>query len=136
MSNSYREILENRNSEERRERMRPILDRIPDHWGKTLPDPGWDDILLELDEKLAAIDPGYEIHQAKEKFGGLRFYTHFSEGFYNLAGNDARDTMYKLIGDAEARSDVTCEACGQRGRPREGGWIKTLCDEHATKEGK
>jgi len=33
---------------------------------------------------------------------------------------------------AEAAKDEsfhTCEVCGQSGTPREGDWIKTLCDE-------
>lgn len=46
-----------------------MLDRIPDHWGKSLPDPGWDDLLLDLNERLAKLDPGYQIRQVKEKFG-------------------------------------------------------------------
>jgi hypothetical protein len=29
----------------------------------------------------------------------------------------------------------TCEVCGQPGKRREGGWIKTLCDEHASAQG-
>ena len=34
--------------------------------------------MVDLDEQLAALFPRYELHQAKEKFGGLRFY--WSEG--------------------------------------------------------
>jgi hypothetical protein len=36
--------------------------------------------------------------------------------------------MYKLIREAEEKSAVTCEMCGVSGKPREGGWRKTLCD--------
>lgn len=104
---------------DREERMKPVLDRIPEHWGKYLPDPGWDDILLELDAKLSEIDPDYVIHQAKEKFGTLRFYT--SLPFE--AGREA-------IQEAEAKSARTCENCGAYGaKARHSGWIKTLCDE-------
>jgi hypothetical protein len=62
--------------------------------------------------------------QVKEKFGALRFY-------YN-GGDDVIDGM---VGMAEAMSGCTCEACGNIGRVRSGGWMRTLCDEHAEKAG-
>ena len=133
---SYEEILRNRNSPERRERMKPVLDRIPEHWGKSLPDPGWDDILLDLDRDLARLDPDYQIHQAKEKWGELRFYIQFSDRLISIEGSETRDAGYQLINAAEEKSGTTCEACGAEGRRRSGGWIKTLCDEHARDEGK
>lgn len=61
----------------RDEKMAPVLDRIPPIWGKYLDFPEeWDDTVLELDAKLAELDPGYVVHQAKAKFGGLRYYFH------------------------------------------------------------
>lgn len=52
-----------------------ILRRIPDGWGRWIScGPGWYPILARLDAQLAAIDPDYVVHQAKEKFGGLRYY--------------------------------------------------------------
>jgi hypothetical protein len=57
----------------------------------------------------------------KEKFGGLRIYV-----------NDADDNIRLRIETAQLESFRTCEICGQPGTRREGGWIKTLCDEHAT----
>jgi hypothetical protein len=52
-----------------------ILRRIPDGWGRWIScGPGWYPILVHLDTQLAAIDPGYVVHQVKEKFGGLRYY--------------------------------------------------------------
>lgn len=56
--------------------------------------------------------------QIKEKFGGLRVY--FSGGDEYVEG---------LVGMAESFSYKTCEVCGNRGKPNEGGWITTLCDE-------
>src|ERR1039458_10139551 len=35
---------------------------------------GWVLIVDELDEKIAKLAPNYHLHQAKEKFGGLRYY--------------------------------------------------------------
>jgi hypothetical protein len=106
-------------------RMKPVLDRMPKEWGKYLPGPGWDDLLLELDGKLAEIDPDYVIHQAKEKFGELRFYFH-------AEGTDSHDDalMGNLVTMAEHKSSRTCESCGADGaKARHTGWIKTLCDD-------
>ena len=56
--------------------------------------------------------------QVKEKFGGLRVYlTH------------GTDKMYQLIHEAEKKSEVTCEECGQSGEIRTTGWWVCLCDE-------
>lgn len=58
--------------------------------------------------------------QVKEKFGGLRFY-------YN-GGDDHISGMVQM---AESWAYHTCEECGAVGKMRRGGWIRTLCDEHA-----
>ena len=58
--------------------------------------------------------------QVKEKFGGLRFY-------YD-GGNDHISGMVRM---AESWAANTCEECGSPGKVRTGGWIRTLCDEHA-----
>jgi hypothetical protein len=58
--------------------------------------------------------------QVKEKFGTLRFY--YSGGNEYIRG---------LVTMAESMSGVTCEECGTPGKQRGGGWIRTLCDEHA-----
>jgi hypothetical protein len=58
-----------------------ILDRIPEEWGKYLGVPDeWIPRLIQLDAELAEIDPGYEIHQVKIKFGGLRYYFSTTKG--------------------------------------------------------
>lgn len=57
--------------------------------------------------------------QVKEKFGGLRFY---------YDGGD--DVVYGMVRMAESWAARTCEECGQPGKIRNGGWIRTLCDEH------
>lgn len=57
--------------------------------------------------------------QVKEKWGGLRFYVSNCDGYIDGA-----------IALAESLSLRTCEQCGAPGRPRGGGWVRTLCDGH------
>jgi hypothetical protein len=91
-------------------------------------DDGWFDILLRLCEDLEPLVAEFEqktecqfdILQVKEKFGGLRIHV-----------NHANDAIRQRIETAIQESLHTCEVCGQPGRLREEGWIKTLCDEHA-----
>jgi hypothetical protein len=68
---------------------------------------------------------GEKVHQVvavqvKEKFGTLRFY---------YSGGD--DEISGMVRMAESMSARTCEECGNPGKVRDGGWISTLCDEHA-----
>ena len=60
------------------------------------------------------------LDQVKEKFGTLRFY--YSGGDEYISG---------LCSMAESMSAVTCEECGNPGKTVGGGWITTLCKEHA-----
>lgn len=59
------------------------------------------------------------VRQIKEKFGGLRFY--YDGGDEHIAG---------MVSMAESWAARTCETCGNKGKQRSGGWIRTLCDEH------
>jgi hypothetical protein len=77
---------------------------------------GWLPILDKLAEDLIALGWDRSVAQIKEKFGGLRFYI-----------DDGTDAMYARIKQAEKECDETCEYCGQPGKARGGGWIKTLC---------
>jgi hypothetical protein len=62
--------------------------------------------------------------QVKEKYGTLRFY---------YTGGD--DYIDGVVSMAETISAKTCEVCGAPGKLREGGWLRTLCDEHAKEQG-
>jgi hypothetical protein len=67
-------------ADEYAEDLRKILERIPLRWGRWIRcDIGWYPLVIELDQKLAKIFPGYELHQVKEKFGTLRYYIGFPE---------------------------------------------------------
>ena len=76
-----------------------------------------------LKEEFRTVHPVVEqvtVDQVKEKFGALRFYY--------TGGNDEISGMVRM---AESMSVLTCETCGKPGEQRHGGWIRTLCDEHA-----
>jgi hypothetical protein len=82
--------------------------------------PGWYEILKNLIDELIAAGWDKQICQIKEKFGGLRFYT-----------NAMSDECYEIVSKYEKLSYKICEKCGEPGELRQGGWISTLCDEHA-----
>jgi hypothetical protein len=92
---------------------------------------GWFDILWRLCEELEplvaefeqATGCRFEVLQVKEKLGGLRFYVNYKN-----------DAIRQCIDIAIQESFHTCEVCGKLGQLREGGWIKTLCDQHASTE--
>lgn len=106
--------------------LRAIMVRIPDGWGRWIScSRGWYPIIIELDEAMAAIDPDYELHQVKEKLGGLRYYFGMSEG----TSKSDRQRMDELVDAAEEKCEATCELCGDPGirHTTPHGWLKTLC---------
>lgn len=98
-------------------------------YGCIAPD-GWKNIVLEADEMLAYIDPNYEIHQIKEKYGTLRYYY----GTTHEYGTTEYKIMDAIVRAAEARSALICEVCGKWGETDwESSWVRTLCEEHLDK---
>jgi len=104
-------------------------------WGFEIGD-GWYQIVDSLcsniqnyiDWKNRSAEAGYKDYkpvpqvvamQVKEKFGGLRFY---------YEGGD--EQIYGMVRMAESWAYRACEECGNVGKTRSGGWIKTLCDKH------
>ena len=85
---------------------------------------GWHPLVHELIAELQTLGWDGHISQIKEKYGGLRFYIGY--------GSDA---IFAAIDKAEAKSYTICEACGQSGKLRRGGWMRTLCDDHALEAG-
>ena len=88
---------------------------------------GWNEILAnafkqiaEVFDKVGADFSEFSVLQIKEKFGELRIYT----GALDAA---VADQVYKIIDEAETESCRACEWCGEPGKVRGGGWIKTLC---------
>lgn len=93
---------------------------------------GWRKILVRaLLDHIDFFYTRFHITQIKEKFGGLRFYAAggtYREGIEHYVGYGS---TAEYIEFAEKISYYICETCGLPGRRREGGWTKTLCDEHA-----
>ncbi len=102
------------------EALEKILQRFPGGWSAYIGvGPGWFPLITELDARLAEIKPDYEVHQVKEKFGGLRYYI-----------GSENDEMRNLIIEAEERSYTICEISGKPGRlVKRNGWYKTLSYE-------
>lgn len=99
-------------------------------WG--FPGDGWYKILDDLCAGIMAIStaagvPPPVASQVKEKYGGLRFY---DAGCPIVIWTE----FDRLVGLAEELSYKTCELCGDPGKPRNGGWILTLCDKHYKEE--
>jgi hypothetical protein len=78
--------------------------------------PGWASLIDAIYDRLP--EDAF-IYQVKEKWGGLRFYV------------DGTMELLDFIDEMEDQSLNICEVCGRPGKPRKGGWVKTLCDEHA-----
>jgi len=97
-------------------------------WGFGCGD-GWEPIIRTLSAQLEWLNTmgvcRVEAVQVKEKFGTLRFYEAVKEARQDLPAG----MVWALIETAEALSGQTCEDCGKFGRLREGGWLRTLCDE-------
>lgn len=114
-----------------------------DEWLAAAPQ-GWQELVRELDTKLAARWPDYTIDQVKEKFGTLRFYANPGltppEFPDNEDGDHARDTwrtthltpFYALIAEYEDKSSTICEACGKPGKVGDRNyWYSTRCPDCA-----
>jgi hypothetical protein len=101
---------------------------------------GWYKLLDELCSQLTTIMNNIGIvitaEQVKEKFGTLRFYcsVDFPKDLPDSDAKNWNDIIRSLISRAEMMSGYTCERCGERGKVRPGGWIKTLCDKCDSKE--
>ena len=94
---------------------------------------GWKPLIKELNEKIEALFPNYDIEQIKEKFGALRYYISIpwnEDETEEEARN--RDVAYELTEEYEDKSMKVCESCGAISNVTHGRhddfWIKTLCD--------
>jgi hypothetical protein len=89
---------------------------ISREYAKSCVGSGWASLIDAIYDRLPE---DAHVLQVKEKWGGLRFYV------------SGTTELLDFIDEMEARSLRICEVCGQPGKTREGGWVRTLCDEHA-----
>lgn len=88
---------------------------------------GWKNIihpLIDLCEKNEVA-----IHQIKEKFGTLRFYTGSAPENVHLAvseGERASESMCEICGEPGQLNTLNC--CNQCSPPKH--WLKTRCEKH------
>ena len=89
--------------------------------------PGWYQLLVDLDEDLARIAPGYVVQQVKSKFGTLTVHDNPSPDPYDYV-----DQFRETIEAAEWRSIEICEDCGAPAAQYVIRlWVWTLCPRHA-----
>ena len=85
---------------------------------------GWFDLIWNLcesiEKELELLNNSEEfmVIQVKEKFGQLRFYSTYKT-----------DKILDLVQDAESKSQLICENCGNTGERRKTTWIFTRCDK-------
>jgi hypothetical protein len=88
-----------------------------EYWGFECGD-GWYGLIYNLCKELMSVPaPAPVAAQVKEKYGTLRFYV-----------DHGTDEHYNIIGHYEGLSRHTCDVCGEPGRLRTGGWMRTLCE--------
>jgi len=95
---------------------------------------GWEPLIRKLSEMLKRIEEltGHQAvaSQVKEKFGTLTF------SHYIIPPGDKVDDLVcgiidACVSNAEYRSAVTCEVCGEYGHLRnDNHWLTTLCTKH------
>jgi len=84
---------------------------------------GWYPLLLDIDSRLSAIDPNYQIKQIKEKFGLLRYYCNLSPEFVTALQEsgtpESLETLKSatrkfntIVLEGQGRSADICEDCG------------------------
>lgn len=94
-----------------------------DFWDIDCPQ-GWEriveDLVSQLEHHAKTTNKDLRVEQIKSKYGGLRCYV-----------SNEDENVSLLIREAERKSLVACEVCGNPGVRRGRAWISTLCDEHA-----
>lgn len=106
--------MTNQNPEE----FKSVLKRFKDGYPAIIDcGPGWNQLIIDCDLELAALDPDYSIYQIKEKFGTLRYY--FDTSPETSSGDRSyspfRMKMNYIVGTYESVSAYKCETCGEMG---------------------
>lgn len=86
---------------------------------------GWNILVLELIKELNENGWDRKVTCIKEKYGSLRFYP---ENKFNGAG----DYFGDIIDEYTAKSEETCETCGEHGELKDNnGILYTSCELHS-----
>ena len=79
--------------------------------------PGWAPLLEEL-RKMLADNPGLNLLDMKEKFGGISV----------LPAGEAPPEVFQRVLDIFGISSHTCQRCGGEADQKSAGWLFTICD--------
>lgn len=84
----------------------PVEARFAPGWSPSVlyGQPGWHELIADLDRALVEVMPDISYFQIKQKYGGLRVYVEQSDPQVDV-----------LIQQAEQRAEQTCEMCGSPG---------------------
>ena len=92
---------------------------------------GWYKLIRDLCKELKKYFKAHKevletfyVTQAKEKYGGLRFYISAST-----------TEVFNIIHKYENKSYKICEICGKPGQLNGRGWHQTLCEKHRIERG-
>jgi len=93
---------------------------------------GWMPVVIELDERLAELDPDYKMASVKEKFGVLRVGADMSTE-PEQSSSSLWDEFYDMVQKYEDKTFTMCEECGSIGQlvKTDTGWLKTRCLDHS-----
>ena len=93
-----------------------LASRTPTDWYGLATPKGWDELVHDLHEQIKSRFPDYQLFQAKEKFGELRYYCSVSSECRDLIAATAKEAI------------KTCQACGAPGVFSEKpGPVRVLC---------
>lgn len=73
---------------------------------------GWTPLIVEMEERLHAIDPDYTLHSIVDRDGQMRIS--FATAHTDLT---QRDAMASIVHEIEQKSTTVCELTGQPGSP-------------------
>ena len=99
--------------------MKPLVKYLTEEDAVACVGKGWERLVRKVYNAKEGLGIPIGIIQVKEKWGGLRIYTDYSN-----------KELDKVIYDVEHESLEVCEVCGRPGKLRGSNWYYTSCDEH------
>jgi len=97
---------------------------------------GWYDIIHQACSEMKRVKQksgiNFYAEQIKEKYGTLRFYYTHDRRLLRISKKRFKryvDYIDAVVSNAEKKSETICEHCGKKGKRRDDGWIRTLCNK-------